>query len=160
MLALDAVVHHFARGVVVGIQTNIRTMDVLGYGAMNNTGRAAASINYEWKDGVLTFYSTWEHIWTLEFGRAPGKQPPMEPILTWVQQRGIGEEKERKSIAYLIARNIAENGTQLNVAYRKSGKGSGILSQFIDRDYILSNLSPNLQDIVIKQVTENILQAA
>lgn len=166
MLVLDAIVHNFARNVVEGIRKNIQTRDVLGYGAMNNTGRAASSIGYRWHGGVLTFYSSWEHIWTLEYGRTgrksnPGaKNPPVEPILTWVRQRGIGEEKERTSIAYLISKKIGENGTLLNVKYRATGVGSGLLTEFLNRKYILDTLSPDLETILVRQVTENLLQAA
>ncbi|MCG2611515.1 hypothetical protein LZZ90_08340 [Flavobacterium sp. SM15] len=47
-------------------------------------------------------------------GRAAGKQPPLEAIERWIQQKGITpiEAKMKvSSLAYLIARKIAREGT-------------------------------------------------
>lgn len=43
-------------------------------------------------------------------GRGPGKMPPKQPILDWVQSKGIrGKEAERR--AFLIRRKIGKRGT-------------------------------------------------
>ncbi|NDI99564.1 hypothetical protein GWA97_10805 [Flavobacterium sp. LaA7.5] len=47
-------------------------------------------------------------------GRPPGKQPPSEAILQWIQAKGIAAQAENEislsSLAYLIARKIAREG--------------------------------------------------
>lgn len=48
-------------------------------------------------------------------GRGPGGFPPLDRILEWIDAKGFLEstisESEKKSIAYLIGRKIAERGT-------------------------------------------------
>lgn len=43
----------------------------------------------------------------LEYGRRPGKFPPVEPLEQWAVNRGMG-----KGVGYLIARKIARMGTK------------------------------------------------
>jgi hypothetical protein len=48
-------------------------------------------------------------------GRAAGKQPPMQPILNWLQQKGItpiDAKMKISTLAYLIARKIGREGTK------------------------------------------------
>lgn len=46
----------------------------------------------------------------MEFGREPGKFPPMEPIQAWVKRVIRPPEDQLRSIAFLIARKIAVKG--------------------------------------------------
>lgn len=43
----------------------------------------------------------------LEYGRRPGKFPPVEPLERWAMQRGM-----ERGMGYVIARNIARRGTK------------------------------------------------
>ncbi len=67
---------------------------------------------------------------TLESGRRPGKVPKgfYNIILQWVEDKGIQVEKP-KSFAYLVARKIANEGTEL---YR-SGQKKDIYSTEVDK---------------------------
>lgn len=49
----------------------------------------------------------------LEYGRLPFRPgPPLEPLLAWVQHKGLGDsEEEQHSIAFEIQRHIHEYGT-------------------------------------------------
>lgn len=73
------------------------------------TGEFERGLETEYNDltGVLKGY-------TYLGGRRAGKQPPIKPILDWVIAKGLAriEEKAKaSSIAFLIARKIAEKGT-------------------------------------------------
>lgn len=48
----------------------------------------------------------------VEYGRGPGKPPPLEPIMLWAKRKGLAaEERELRSVAFLIARAIGRRGT-------------------------------------------------
>ena len=64
-------------------------------------------VEYNGLTGVLKGY-------TYLGGRRAGKQPPLKPILAWVIAKGLARVEEKakaSSIAFLIARKIAEKGT-------------------------------------------------
>ncbi len=49
----------------------------------------------------------------VEFGRLPGKMPPVDAIEYWVRRKlGITGDREARSAAYVIARAIGRKGTK------------------------------------------------
>jgi len=49
----------------------------------------------------------------LEYGRKAGGFPPLAPLETWIKKKGIETDpKKIKSVAFLIGRSIAANGTK------------------------------------------------
>lgn len=49
----------------------------------------------------------------MDEGRMPGKMPPVSALIPWVRTKiGGKDDKEIKSIAYAVARKIAEKGTE------------------------------------------------
>jgi len=56
----------------------------------------------------------------LEHGRRPGKFPPVTNIRDWVRSKLGIEENKVNSIAYLIGRKIANDGTEV---YKDISKG-------------------------------------
>lgn len=49
----------------------------------------------------------------VEFGRKPGKMPPVDAIEYWVRRKlGITGDREARSVAFVIARAIGRKGTQ------------------------------------------------
>lgn len=54
-----------------------------------------------------------------EYGRKPGKMPPVDRIKEWIETKGIPVEKTLDSFAWAIAKKIARDG---NVAYRNGGE--------------------------------------
>ena len=76
-------------------------------------------------------------------GRKPGKFPPIEAIKKWVIEKGIAgimEKAKVSSIAFLIARKIAKEGTKY---YRDSGT-----------DLVSSVYTPERIQSIIDKVSE------
>lgn len=73
-------------------------------------------------------------------GRPPGKQPPSQAILQWIQAKGITAQAEQEislsSLAYLIARKIGREGwkpKQDNTAIINTVATPQRMQQIIDR---------------------------
>lgn len=146
----------FAITVVDGIKNNIRNERVTPFGAVNTTGSAAESIFYRITDDRLIIGSTWAYITVLEDGRKPGKFAPPEVILRWVEQKPITSDISKKSLAFLINRKLKEKGSLI---YQQGGK-SGILSDYLNDEYIQRFLRKEFMDATIKEVTNLLFQAA
>lgn len=117
---------------IARIQENIRTKPVTRHGAMNASGRTAASLTYEIRENEAFIYGA-GHIFALEFGRKPttagGDGSLRDRIRVWIDEKGINPEGISKdSLAYLITRKIHNEGTILH----KQGGKSGILSDVIN----------------------------
>lgn len=93
------------------------------------SGRTRDSLRVEATDDEGILFGRYP-FGTLETGRKPGKVPKgfAAIIEQWVKDKGINPEKP-KSFAYLVARKIAREGTEL---YR-SGKTEDIYSSEIPR---------------------------
>jgi len=74
-------------------------------------------------------------------GRKPGKFPPIKPILQWIDSKGLSLNKITKNgLAYVIAKKIAEKGTDI---YRKKRPGLAV-------NEIVKQALPSLKDQLIK----------
>lgn len=82
--------------------------------AYNASGKRTSG---EFERGLSTEYNDLTAVlkgYTYLAGRRAGKQPPLKPILDWVIAKGLAKVEEKakaSSIAFLIARKIAEKGT-------------------------------------------------
>lgn len=74
----------------------------------NATGRSRSSIQVVNITGSTGQLIGAEWIAYVFKGRGPGKMPPIDKIIDWVNARGIP-----RNVAWVIARNIAESGTKL-----------------------------------------------
>ena len=90
------------------------------------------------------FYQVWET------GRKAGKMPPSSALLPWVQARFGVSGSEARSLAFLIARKIGEEGSAL---YRKGGR-KDIFTPPFEKLYesLPDKLGDLLVEIVINQV--------
>ena len=53
------------------------------------------------------------HIQFAKYGRKPGKQPPLDPIIEWVKAKGIlFEGLSEEGTAWAIAKSIEKKGTK------------------------------------------------
>jgi len=58
----------------------------------------------------------------MELGRRPGKKfPPLQAMLFWVKTRlGIADEKQAKSVAFLVGRKIARKGIAGHFMFKRA----------------------------------------
>lgn len=76
----------------------------------NASGQLANSISYEVNNGVLRITGA-PYLRYVLYGRKLGKGPPRKAIEKWIDEKGIVAEVSRQSLAYLIQRKIAAEGT-------------------------------------------------
>lgn len=90
----------------------------------------------------------------LSEGRAPGKFPPLEDIEAWVESKGlaaIDNEISTSSLAYLIARKIAREGTE----YYKQG-GTDLIESVVTPERIQSIID-KVREVNVGVFVENLL---
>ena len=109
-------------------------------------------------------------------GRAGGKMPPIEPIMKWIAQKGIPIRQQvkakklkrkskltlsqrvrsqQKSLAFLIARNIAKKGTIQRFGY----KGSGFASKYLNKSFE-QTLKADISKAIKQDINVEIINAA
>ena len=177
--ALDS----FGRQGVAEIVSAIQTLPVTRFGPVNSSGQLAESVRYELSetnDGArLTFFAA-SYALTAVFGRKPGKFPPVARILQWMDDKpitveltrrkdggarqvrtGPGQSRDRtlldekKTVAFLIARAIAEKGTLLHQA----GKPSQLLATITGAE-ATARLQALLLPGIVAAVTDALREAA
>lgn len=146
---VKALLADFAESTIEGIKTNIRTKSVTSFGAMNASGKMAESLKYRIDNEGLTIFSTEQFFTVLETGRKPGKRPPIAVVEQWIKDKPVGSDINPKSLAFLIARKIGEEGSLL---YRQGGN-SGVISDFINQ----KNIEDNLISVLNKDFKEYII---
>jgi hypothetical protein len=149
-LSSHLVIQEFAEGVLQGFIDNIRGKQVTPFGAMHTTGKAEESLFYRITDNRLIIGSTWAYITVLEDGRKPGKFAPPEVIEQWIDDKPIISDLPKKSLAYLINKSLKENGSLI---YQQGGK-SGVLSDVLNEQYVHENLTKQLMNAVIDDVSK------
>lgn len=150
-----------ANKTIAQLQQNIREKQVTQYGAMDNTGEAALSLNYRWvSEKRIQIYSDmpgreFNYIMTLETGRGPGKMPPTGPILEWINERNITpNDISPKSLAFLIARKIGLEGT---LVFRNGGN-TGIISEVQSEEWILENFIKPLEKFFVQKIQTQVAE--
>lgn len=149
ILAANNVIEEFAIALIEGIKQNIRNKQVTPFGSMHSTGHAEDSLFYRITDNRLIIGSTWAYITVLEDGRRPGKFAPPEVIEKWLDDKPVSASISKKSLAYLINRSLKENGSLL----WQQGGNSGVLSDYINAEYVHEHLTKPLKQAAIDEVT-------
>jgi hypothetical protein len=91
---------------------NTAKANLLRFGKVN-TGALRDSIRFNiTPKGNIRFFFLQYGIFVESGRRAGAKQPPINPILKWIEERGItpDEGTSKRSLAFLIARSIGEKG--------------------------------------------------
>jgi hypothetical protein len=130
---VEVILKNFAEETIAGIKSRIP----------NVTGQSAESLGYRIVGTELTIFSTMKYFTVLETGRKPGKRPPISVIEQWIKDKPIIPDGiSTKSLAFLIAKKIGEEGSLL---HREGGK-SGVISQSINDQVIKEKLTDVLTD--------------
>jgi len=130
---VEAILKNFAEETIAGIKSRIP----------NVTGQSAESLGYRIVGNELTIFSSLKFFTVLETGRKPGKRPPISVIEQWIKDKPITPYGiSTRSLAFLIARKIGEEGSLL---YRQGGK-SGVISKSINDQVIKEKLTDVLTD--------------
>lgn len=158
-LGFEVIVKNFSESVISGIQKNIKEKRPTGRGPMIASGRTLNSFGWRFDGRLLEIYSSAGHVFSLETGRGPTINPGSgslkDRIRVWIDEKGIVPEGNisKDSLAFLIARKIHRDGTEL---YRRGGN-SGILKEYISESFIRENLTKKLESAFIERATEAIL---
>ncbi len=164
LISSTFIMEDFAQRLIKGIQDNIRNKQVTPYGAAHSTGEAEKSLFYRITDNRLIVGSTWAYITVLEDGRKPGKFAPPEVIQEWIDDKPIaytgnsdfGKALSKESLAYLINRKMKEEGSLL----WQQGGNSGVLSDYLNLEYIHNNFTLPIKDLIVNEVTQILFKSA
>jgi hypothetical protein len=91
----------------------------------------------------------------LVYGREPGKFPPIKAIEKWIYDKGIqaiGKQIKISSLAFLIARKIAKEGTE----YFKQG-GTDLVSSVYTPERIQSIID-KVKEIDLAYITKGLIE--
>jgi hypothetical protein len=142
---VDDVLHKFGQKIVEQLREDIKNKPLPRRGGKsyvaNASGDLQDTLRYEVSNGVLKIYAN-HYIYQLIYGRKPGKKPPRDVIVKWIQDKGIQSDIPINSLAFLIQRSIGENGTLL------FPQGSTLLSDIVTPDLINDLKSDLFSDIV------------
>jgi hypothetical protein len=82
-------------------------------------------------------------------GRRPGRFPPIDAILQWITDKGIRSDIPIKSLAYLIARKIAQSGTRI---FQRKSQGLDVQDEIIEarKDLVREIAEIKKQELITK----------
>lgn len=124
---------------------DIKSKPATKYGAVNASGKLANSVRFEADETGLRLYAL-GYAYYVENGRGAGKAPPRAAIEQWITDKGLVSDISTKSLAYLIQRKIAREGTEA----KKQG-GTSLLGDIITPELI--NSIKNDIFLLLKAVT-------
>jgi len=90
-----------------------------------------SSLRYETDEVKGTYYAA-DYFKYLIYGRGPGKAPPVDKMLEWVNAQPElqqWKEYERKSLAYVVGQKIARQGTDIYEGKRPGIDLLGVLEK-------------------------------
>ena len=118
---LDHASEDLLRAVAIGERNGLEKLGLVGSALLSSlspvgaTGNLAAGMTFEVQGGAVEiFASPPADVYSapVDLGTRP-HFPPSEALLLWVQRKlHIGDEKQARQIAFLIARKISKSGTK------------------------------------------------
>ena len=86
--------------------------DALDSKNISNTREAANSLRVEFGENFVNSIGIF-YLEFLDTGRGPGRMPPIAPLIRWAENKFNVDFDEAKSIAFAVAKKIAEIGTEI-----------------------------------------------
>lgn len=109
-------------------------------------------IKKEGKNSVSMFAPS--HIQFAKYGRGPGTPPPVDPILKWIQRKGIvTDQKEQLGTAFAISKSIGNNGT---ANYKPSAPDAILEAIDNHNDTFINKMAEKLSDKAREQIEDAI----
>lgn len=127
----------------------VKKYDELGFRASGDWAKSleneVTEANYKYTGTISgANYTYW-----MEHGRKPGKFPPRNAILKWITDKGIiAEGISQNSLAFLIARKIAQEGTRMR---------PGIVSDVITEQRV-RDLYDKIGQVFINEVRSDVIK--
>jgi len=117
---------------------------------IRSSGKSAGSLRSESTSNEGKIYGS-GYFKQQEVGRRPGRFPPVQDIEDWIRAKGITPDGiSIESLAFLIARKIAKNGTDIFQGKREGLNLKGIVNK--RRDKLRSDLLKGTKEIILKQI--------
>lgn len=148
----------YMENVIRGIQTNLKTKDISGFGASYSSGRSHDG--FEIKE-TPTGAQLWglDYLFDLEYPRSPAQQQAKSYQSQWASIRDwIGEKPilfegdiSADTLAGLITRSIRTKGTR---SYQKYGSGGTGLVMDAVTDEDINELINDLGEEKLESITE------
>ena len=146
-------VRRFAEETAELVRKAILSKNVTGYGPSNASGKLVKSVEIEYHSSGFRILAE-HYIYYLIYGRKPGRFPNVTAIRSWIQDRGIKSELPINSLAYLIARKIAEEGSSVWRKYK--GADSGLLDEALS-DERINEFIDGLGDDIVTRVRSEVM---
>jgi len=135
--------------------TRLDMIKVANSRGQNTSGKVGKSLRVEIDGDSGKLYGFEWIVQAWETGRGPGKKPPRQNILKWIERKGIATGKDAESMSYAVMANIAKLGTQLyRGADSRFSKPTGTITDSIEKhkpkllnDLLISTRVPILNDI-------------
>lgn len=143
---------YYGELIVTRLHNDILQKRVTKYGAVNASGDLAKSVRYEVDSTGLRVYAN-DYIYYLVHGRKPGKFPPKDVLIEWVQLRNFAPDLPMNQRTFLAGRSMKEKGTTAWI------QGGTDLIDDVINDTLIREITQAFADDYIKQIKSEILNA-
>lgn len=134
MGAIQNALDKFGRETVSIIQTNLSSTGTNASGQTSQSVQSTSTPNSVTVTGKAFIY-------VVETGRKPGRRPPVDNIIQWLQTGKVSFTGKIESAAFAISKAIGEKGSKL---FREGGR----------EDIITPAVSPERVDKLTKEITD------
>jgi len=127
----------------------VKKYDELGFRASGNWSKSLENEVTEGNGKYTGTISGANYTYWMEHGRKAGKFPPMNAIKQWIKDKGIiAQGISQNSLAFLIARKIANEGTRIR---------PGIVSDVITQARV-QDLYERIGQVFINEVRSDVIK--
>lgn len=132
----------------------LRNQDHKASGELINTSKGLVEYDGRYIKFIISAPEYWKYV---EYGRKPGKRPPINDILKWVKIKGLprsnygikknkGKLPTEKQLAFLISRSIGLKGIKPSNALTNTLKKYKLEQQV--KEYISASINRSVEKII------------